>query len=157
MRSSPTVLDQAISPSIDGGLSTGRRHRPARRGTRLGDGATSYAALLASALSVPAAAVRLGIDVEGVRRRLSSRQLYGVRMEETWQLPAFQFLHGGGEVPGLHRVFPALDEDLHAMAVWRWLSTPLPELATDDGSWSPLEWLASGRQAGTVVALAHLL
>jgi hypothetical protein len=150
------VLDQAISPSIDDGLSR-RRHRPARRRARLGDGATSYSALLASALSVPAAAVRLGTDVEGVRRRLSNRQLYGIRLGETWQLPAFQFVHGGGEVPGLHRVFAVLDEELHAMAVWRWLSTPLPELTTKDGSWSPLDWLAAGGAPDPVVALAHLL
>jgi hypothetical protein len=145
------VLHQAISSP------TGQRHRPLRSGARLGDGATSYAALLATALSVPAAAVRLGIDVDEVRRRLNMRQLYGIRLGEAWQLPAFQFLHGGGEVPGLHRVFTVLDEDLHAMAVWRWLATPLPELATREGTWSPLDWLTAGRHPDRVVALAHHL
>jgi hypothetical protein len=138
-------------------LESRRRRRPDHRCGELSQGATSYAALLASSLSVPAAAVRLGIDPETVRRRPASRRLYGIRLGETWQLPAFQFVQGGGEIPGLSRVLPALPAGLHPMAVWRWLSTPLPELATEDGPWSPLAWLVAGGNPGPVVALTALL
>lgn len=151
------MLDQAEFPSIDDRLVRRRRGRPAARSYQLGEGATSYAALLASALSVPAAAVRLGIDPAAVRRRLASRRLYGIRLGESWQLPSFQFVDGGGAVPRLKRVLVALPDDLHPMSVWRFLSTPAPELATEDGPWSPLEWLTAGGNPDPVVHLAHLL
>jgi hypothetical protein len=150
-------LDQADFPSIDDRLERRRRRRPGTRSCQLTEGATSYAALLASALSVPAAATRLGIDTDGVRRRLNDRRLYGIRLGETCQLPTFQFVEGGGPLPGLHRVLEVLPEDLHPMAVWRWLSTPLPELATEDGPWSPIEWLTGGGNPAAVVDLAIVL
>jgi hypothetical protein len=110
---------------------------------------------LASALSVPAAAVRLGIEPAGVRRRLASRRLYGIRLGESWQLPAFQFVDGGGALPGLHQLLAALPDDLHPMSVWRFLSSAAPELATEDGPWSPLEWLTAGGSPDPVVDLAR--
>jgi hypothetical protein len=146
------VLDE-----ISDQLERRRRRRPTARRVKLAEGATSYAALLASSLSVPAAATRLGISPEGVRRRLASRQLYGIRLGETWQLPAFQFVDGGGPVPGLHRVLSAMPVDLHPMAVWRWMATPIPELATEDGPWCPLDWLTAGGNPEAVIALTSLL
>jgi hypothetical protein len=148
-------LDQADFPSIDDRLARWRRRRPAPRTYQLGEGATSYAALLASALSVPAAAARLGIEAAGVRRRLASRRLYGIRLGESWQLPAFQFVDGGGALPGLHQLLAALPDDLHPMSVWRFLSSAAPELATEDGPWSPLEWLTAGGSPDPVVDLAR--
>jgi len=49
--------------------------------------AAEYAALLASALTVPAAARRLGVDGSRVRQRLAARQLYGIRRPTGWPIP----------------------------------------------------------------------
>ena len=49
--------------------------------------AAEYAALLASALTVPEVARRLGVDGSRVRQRLAARQLYGIRRPTGWPIP----------------------------------------------------------------------
>jgi hypothetical protein len=109
--------------------------------------AAEYAALLASALTVPEAARRLGVDGSRVRQRLIARQMYGIRRPTGWLLPLFQF-EGDGLVPGIERVLPRLSGQMHPLAVVGWLSRPHPDLhRPDDPSEtpiSPLEWLRSG-------------
>lgn len=117
--------------------------------------AAEYAALLASSLSVPEAAARLGVKGSRVRQRLAERTLYGIRLRAGWRLPRFQFA-AGGLVPGLDRVLPRLDPELHPVELLAWLTTPNPDLAAgpDEAPLAPLDWLRSGRPPGSVAALA---
>jgi hypothetical protein len=116
--------------------------------------AAAYGALLAGGLTVAEAAARLDVDPSRVRHRLADRTLWGIRLRAGWRLPAVQFADDGGMVPGLDRVLPAIPADLHPVAVWRWLTTPIPDLSLDGSPAAPLPWLAAGGRPDEVAALA---
>jgi hypothetical protein len=118
--------------------------------------AATYVALLAGGLTVAQSAARLDVDPSRVRHRLAERTLYGIRLRAGWRLPAFQFTEGG-MVPGLDRVLPAIPADLHPLAVWRWLTTPVADLALDGSAVAPLQWLVAGGPPAPVATLAAWL
>jgi excisionase family DNA binding protein len=108
-------------------------------------GASRYAALLATSLSVPEVARRLGVDESRVRQRIHAGTLYAVKPGARWRLPEFQFV-GDRPVPGIERVLSRLDRDLSPLTVVAWFTRPSPNLVTPDGrAWSPLDWLLGGR------------
>jgi hypothetical protein len=117
--------------------------------------AFEYAALVASSLTVPQAAARLRVDGSRVRQRLAERSLYGIRLPSGWRLPLFQFTEDG-LVPGVGRVLPQLDPELHPVEVASWFATPDSDLFFDDEETpvSPLDWLRTGRPPGRVAELA---
>ena len=120
-------------------------------------GALEYAALRATALSTREAAARLGVNDSRVRQRLAERALYGIKVDDGWRLPLFQFEEQGGLVPNIDRILPRLDESLSAIAVFHWLTNPNPDLAsaeTRDEPVSPLAWLRLGLDADVVAELA---
>jgi hypothetical protein len=116
--------------------------------------AATYVALLAGGLTVAQSAARLDVDPSRVRHRLAERTLYGIRLRAGWRLPAFQFTEDGGMVPGLDRVLPAIPAHLHPLAVWRWLTMPVADLALDSSAVTPLQWLVAGGPPAPVAALA---
>lgn len=123
-------------------------------------GAAEFAALLGSALTVAEAARLLGVNAARVRQRLGGpkRTLYGIKRDREWWLPRFQFA-ARGLVPGIAEVVAALDPGLHPVSVWRWFTTPSPDLRDEGGecSLSPLDWLSAGYDPDQVVGLAaHL-
>jgi hypothetical protein len=123
-------------------------------------GALEYAAMRATALTTKEAANRLGVNDSRVRQRLAERTLYGLKVEEEWRLPLFQFEREGGLVPGIDRVIPKLDESLSAIAVFHWFTIKNPDLAsaeTHDEPVSPLTWLRLGLDPEEVVNLAAQL
>lgn len=105
--------------------------------------AAAYAALLASSLTVQETARRLGVDGSRVRQRLAARTLYGIRHGDGWRIPVFQF-DGGRLLPALAAVVSRLDPTLHPLAVFRWFTTPDPDLRTDNTPLSPRDWLRRG-------------
>lgn len=126
-----------------------------------------YAALVATALTVKAAAARLGVDPSQVRRRLGQRTLYGLKIDDDWVLPTFQFVgEDGPPVRGLPEVLPQLPPALHPVATYRWFTQPDSDLRlralrprADDSSGkdvalSPRDWLHAGGASATVAALA---
>lgn len=126
-----------------------------------------YTALVTTALTVKAAATRLGVDPSQIRRRLGQRTLYGLKIDDDWVLPAFQFSgEDGPPVRGLAEVLPQLPPTLYPAAVYRWFTRPDPDLrlralrpATEgdeitDMALSPHDWLNAGGTAATVAALA---
>jgi hypothetical protein len=117
--------------------------------------AAEYAAIVASSLSVPEAARRLGVNPSRVRQRLAERTLYGIKMRAGWRLPRFQFT-ADGLVPGLEGVLPRLAPDLHPVEVLAWLTTPNSDLSlnADETPVAPLDWLRSGRNPEPVAVLA---
>jgi excisionase family DNA binding protein len=113
-----------------------------------------YAALREASLTVAEAARRLGVDSSRVRQLLADRQLYGLQVEGTWRIPAFQ-LAGDRLVPGLDEVVPALPKSLHPVALYHWFTEPNPDLVSEgDRRLSPREWLLAGSPPRAVAGLA---
>src|SRR5436309_4234076 len=114
--------------------------------------AAEFGALLKESLPTVTAAKRLGVDPSRIRQRLTSQPptLYGVRLESGWVVPEFQF-DGKKLLPGLAEVVARLDPELHPVAVFRWFTTPNPDLTiTRQGrglipqAISPRDWLRLG-------------
>lgn len=103
-----------------------------------------YAALVGSALSVPQAAHRLGVESSRVRQRLLDHTLYGIRLKAGWRLPLFQFAEGR-TVRYWEVVAPVL-HGLHPVVIGRWLLAPHQDLLLGDGTVaiSPRDWLELG-------------
>ena len=117
-----------------------------------------YAALLKSSLSTADAARRLGVDPSRIRQRLTSSppSLYGIRVGSGWVLPELQF-DGNELVPGIGEVVARLDPELHPVSVFRWFTTPNPDLVAEKlggRTLSPREWLRSGLPVQAIVDLA---
>lgn len=83
--------------------------------------------------------------------------MYGVKVglggRRAWRLPRFQFTESG-LVPGLDHVLRRLPEDLHPVALYRWLTTPHPDLVVDDEPATPFEWLTAGHDPEAAAELA---
>ena len=116
--------------------------------------AAAFAALVASSLSVQEAAHRLGVDGSRIRQRLATRTLYGITRSDGWRIPIFQF-DGDQLLPGLAAVLARLDASLHPLAVFRWFTTPDPDLVVDQRPVSPRDWLRLGNDPAPVAALAE--
>jgi hypothetical protein len=120
--------------------------------------AADYAALLATALSVPELARRLGVDQSRIRQRIARHTLIAVKDAAAWRLPLFQLDDMGQQlVPGLAAVAPRL-AGVHPVAVARWFTLPHSDLVDDEGRpISPRVWLLSGGDPDDVAALADEL
>lgn len=119
----------------------------------VGQTAAEFTALLANSLDVPGVSRLLGVTEGRVRQMLAHRDLYGIRTGAAWRIPALQFTDVG-LVPGLSPVVRALPEDLHPVAIARWLTTPNPDLELGDQVVSPLAWLRSGADPQRVATVA---
>jgi len=120
--------------------------------------AADYAALLATALSVPGLARRLGVDQSRVRQRIARHTLVAVKDGATWRLPLYQLDDTGQQlVPGLAAVAPHLAE-VHPVVAASCFTLPHPDLADDDGRpVAPRLWLLGGGDSGEVALLADEL
>ena len=118
--------------------------------------AVDYAALVATSLSVPDAAARLGVDGSRVRHRIAAGELWALHGAARRRLlPALQFAPEGGIVPGLPDVLRALPDDLHPLEVSGFLTARRPDLRLRGRDHSPVEWLVRGGDVADVVAAAH--
>ena len=117
--------------------------------------AADYAALLATALTVPELATRLGVDQSRVRQRIARHSLIAVKDGASWRLPLYQLDDAGHRLlPGLASVAPRLVQ-VHPVAAARWFVLPHPDLVDDSGgAISPRAWLLSGGDPQEVAALA---
>lgn len=133
---------------------------PKGAGDPLAPALAASAGLVADALTVPEAAVALGVDVSRVRHRLGEGTLHGIRLRRGWRLPAWQFSPGGGPrgcgplVTGLDVVLPHLPAGLHPVSLHRWATAAVPDLELSGQDLSPIEWLSSG---GAPLRVAELL
>jgi hypothetical protein len=120
--------------------------------------AADYAALLATALSVPDLARRLGVDQSRVRQRIGRHSLVAIKDGAAWRLPLYQVDDAGQRlVPGLPSVAPRL-ADVHPVVAARWFTLPHPDLEAEDGQpISPRAWLLSGGDPAVIGALADEL
>ena len=116
-------------------------------------GIAMYATLIASSLSVAEAAVLLHVDESRVRQRLAKRTLYGVKLDNTWHLPTFQF-DDGRLIHGFDRVVAALDPTLSPVAVYQWFTSPDGDFRINGVPVSPREWLLRGEDPEPLAAFA---
>lgn len=120
--------------------------------------AVSYSALLATSYDVPQVARLLGVDRSRVRQRLAARTLYGIKRTAGWRLPRFQFAEDR-PLPGLEVVLARLRPEVHPLVLYRWFTTPNPDLVDGEGEdpVSPRDWLLAGGDPATVGELAVAL
>ena len=144
---------------VDAGVSLGE-FAPPDLGVRspLVQTAADYAALLATALSVPELARRLSVDQSRVRQRIARHTVVAIKDGAAWRLPLFQVDDAGQQlVPGLTTVAPRL-ADVHPVAAARWFMLPHPDLEDQAGQpVSPRAWLLGGGDPAEVAALADEL
>ncbi|GAA5170391.1 DNA-binding protein [Amycolatopsis dongchuanensis] len=116
----------------------------------------AHAVLAESALTVPAAADRLGVDASRVRHRLAERRLTGWKDQGGWRLPAWQFTDDG-VLPGLDTVLAALPAGQPALVVAAFMTHPQDDLVIAGEPVSPRQWLLAGGDPRPVAALAATL
>jgi hypothetical protein len=130
-----------------------------------------YAKLLEDSFTSDEAAKKLKVNPSRIRQRLAARELYGIKDRRGWRVPKFQF-SGSRLVPQIDEVLPRVPGDLHPLAVYRWFTTPNPDLVDPAAvnlevvgkvneevalPLSPLEWLRRGLPVDQVVELASQL
>jgi hypothetical protein len=115
--------------------------------------ASKLASILATALSIPDAAARLGVDPSTLRHRLAVPSVYAVRANGALRLPLFQFNDAiDAIIPGFGDMAPALAE-LHPVDVFNWFTRPHVDLEVEDRQVSPREWLLSGGSPERLIPL----
>jgi hypothetical protein len=112
------------------------------------------AVLRDTALTVAAAAERIGVDASRIRHRLGDGQLAGWKDRGGWRLPVWQFTDEDA-LPGLGTVLAAVPEDQPALVVAAFMTTPQDALG--DPPVTPRDWLLAGGSPERVAALMSVL
>ncbi|MEP7020129.1 MAG: hypothetical protein ABI808_05725 [Pseudonocardiales bacterium] len=113
-----------------------------------------YAALIATAIPVTDTAARLHVTRARAQQMITKGELWAIRVDGRWQLPAMQF-DQDGRIPGLPGVLAAMRANSrHPLIVRAFLTTRQPELHVDDEPGTPIDWLAHGGDPESVLALA---
>jgi len=102
--------------------------------------------MIAGALSQRQAAQLMGVDESRIRQRISQGTLYAIMGDNNKKvLPRFQFTDTG-ILPGLEKVLPVINKDVHPMAVQRFFVTTSEDLYSSElnAKLSPRDWLLSG-------------
>lgn len=116
-----------------------------------------FVALLADSDTPEVVATRLARDVSRVRQRVRERTLWALATDTGVRLPRVQFDDDGSEIAGMGSVLRALPGDLHPVSVFRWLTTPIADLAAPgeaDVPLSPRDWLRSGGGPDAAIEIA---
>jgi len=119
-----------------------------------------FVAILADSDTPEVVAARLARDISRVRQRVRERTLWALAADSGVRLPRVQFEDDGSEIAGMGSVLRALPGDLHPVAVFRWLTTPIADLTApgeDDVTLSPRDWLRSGGGPDAAIEVARNL
>lgn len=109
-----------------------------------------------SALSVAAAAARLGRSVSRVRGAIADGSLYGNKVGRYWLIPAWQ-LGGSDPIPHLRKIIAAIPAGTSAMTIDRVMTQATDELYLDGKAVSPRDWLLAGNPPAAVIDLVAQL
>lgn len=140
----------------------GLEEDPAAYGALSADSIAQAARLISTAYSAADVAEGLGVNDSRVRQRRLARTLWAVDDGGRWVYPAVQFEQRPKVTPrlkvirGLDRVLPALPSDLRPTAVAGFLLTPQPDLLVDGRPTSVRDWLISGGNLDSVLAVADV-
>jgi hypothetical protein len=156
----------ALAEEESSGLTEAERRLLARGGVELERGrsdaldaaaraALDYQAILADAYTVEHVAKLLGVATSRIRQRLTARPatLLGIKVGREWRIPKFQF-RGRRMMVGIDRVVERLPGDLSTVAVYRWFTSPNPDLEIEGAPVTPLQWLESGEDPRRPAELA---
>jgi hypothetical protein len=111
--------------------------------------AERLAGSLAASVSIPEAALLLGVDRSRVSQRISQGTLWAFTAGRSKRLPRWQFTTGGRLLPGLAVVIAAIPRGLAAQTVAAFMAEPQPELADR----TPSQHLAEGGDPSDVAEL----
>ncbi len=109
--------------------------------------------LLAGAVTVQQAAVRMGVSASRIRHLVADKELAAIRTSRRLLLPAWQFDGVGKPLRGLRDVLKHARSPEHPLAMQAFMTTPQPELQVDDRVLTPREWLISGGDPNDVAEL----
>lgn len=123
---------------------------PAQLMTELGRSiAERLAGSLATSVSIPEAALLLGVDRSRVSQRISQGSLRAFTSGRSKRLPDWQFTVQGRVLPGLAVVIAAIPRGLAPQALAAFMAEPQPELADR----TPSEHLVEGGDPSDVAEL----
>lgn len=123
---------------------------PAQIMTELGRSiAERLAGSLASSVSIPEAALLLGVDRSRVSQRISQGSLWAFAAGRSKRLPDWQFTVLGRVLPGLPAVIAAIPRGVAPQTVAAFMAEPQPELA----GCTPSEHLVAGGDPSVVAEL----
>ena len=112
--------------------------------------------MIASALSQTKAANLLSVDESRIRQRIGKGTLYAIAGDNNKKvLPRFQFTKTG-TLPGLEKVLPAINNDVHPIAIQRFFLTPSEDLYAKEMKTmlSPRDWLIARYSPEPIVLMA---
>ena len=163
---------QGIEPMIQDapvrGLSAAEKDALLAAGLRLERGsgrdlvaesAVRFAALVERSLTAEAVARQIGMTASRVRQLIAMRELYSFRLDRKRMVPDFQF-RAGRIIPNLTEVNKAIPETLHPLGVYNFYHLDNADLYNGDEQealYTPLNWLAEGRDPAPVVFMARHL
>ena len=161
-----------IEPMIQGesaeGLSAAEKDALVTAGLRLeraskrdlvAESAVRFAALVENSLTAEAVARQIDMTASRVRQLIATRELYSFRLDKKRMAPNFQF-RAGRIIPNLAEVNQAIPETLHPLGVYNFYHLENADLYGDDEQevgYTPLSWLAEGRDPAPVVFMARHL
>lgn len=112
--------------------------------------------MIASALSQMETARLLSVDESRIRQRISKGTLHTIIGDNNKKvLPRFQFTNAS-TLPGLEKVLPAINHDVHPIAIQRFFLTPSGDLYSKELKTilSPRDWLIARYSPEPVVLMA---
>ncbi|AEF43084.1 hypothetical protein [Hoyosella subflava] len=99
--------------------------------------------LTSGALTVEAAAQRLGVSASRVRQRTGAGSLWALKVGHKLLLPQIQFTEDG-LVPNIDKVLSAMPDGTHPLTVHGLLTEPSADLTIEGAPSSIVQWLAAG-------------
>ena len=149
-------LSDTISVSELDVLSRYRKATDTEVALELAGAARLRAQIVDSALTVGAVASLLGVNGSRIRQRLADHSIYGVKRENKWRIPNWQF-DDKGMLPGMDEVNRHIDRDVDVVELHGFLDSPNVDLVVNDEHISPLVWLQAGLDAEPVGQIAATL
>jgi hypothetical protein len=111
--------------------------------------AEGLAGSLVSSVSIPEAALLLGVDRSRVSQRITQGSLWAFAAGRSKRLPRWQFTAEGRLLPGLAALVAAIPRGLAPQTVAAFMTEPQPELADR----TPSEHLVAGGDPSDVAEL----
>ncbi|MCZ4278775.1 DNA-binding protein [Rhodococcoides yunnanense] len=124
------------------------------------DAVTAYAVLVNTAYSTAEVAALLGVDPSRVRQRIKERSVWAIKDRGDWVFPALQFETESlraGLISGLDKVFQAVPEGLHPLAIEGLLTAPQDELRRHGTPVTILHWLRTGGEVARALETVERL
>lgn len=117
---------------------------------RLGE---SRAHTLADSLTPSEVSTLLHIDQSTVSHRRSDGGLYSFTVGRGRRYPSWQFVDGGGVLPGLAVIVKSIPKEMHPTTVRGIMTTPQPTMRAGGASLTPRDWLVGGGDVERVTAV----